>query len=200
MTYSRVVLLLVLLLGLTACGITPMLPPSDEPEQAWSSHQQTMRQLSHWRLNGRLLVVNEHETWNTGIHWRQQDEHYHILITAPLGQGSMRLQGDTHQVSLQSHEGEMWLSNNPETLLQEQLGWRVPVAALRHWVLGLPGPGPYQHRLNEAGMLAKLWQGEWEIEFRDYRERDGHWLPGRVFANNHQAKVRLVIGEWQYER
>ncbi len=189
-----------LMLGLlVGCSVAPPLVPTDTPEQAWQEHRAQMLAVSHWRLNGRLLVVSGHETWNTGLNWQQQGEAYQIMITAPLGQGSMRLVGDPQRVTLESHEGERWFSDHPEQLLAEQLGWRVPVSALRYWVLGLPAPGDYQPTLNEAGLLGGLVQGGWEIEFRDYRERDGVMLPGRIFANNHQARVRLIIGEWRHE-
>ena len=189
-------ILMLLLLLLAGCSSVPPLPPAEDPQQAWLQHRERMQAVQHWRLNGRLLVVNEYETWNTGINWQQRRDHYDILITAPLGQGAMRLTGDPHQVVLQSHQGDEWRSSDPEALLAAQLGWRVPVMDLRHWVLGLPGSEVRAYTLNEAGLLATLSQGEWEIEFRDYREYDGLMLPRRIFANNHLAKVRLIVGEW----
>ena len=195
----RSLLVLFLLVTLASCARVPPLPDVDDPDLAWQQHQLRLEQVTDWRLNGRLLVVNDHETWNTSIHWRQQGAAYQLMITAPLGQGSLRLVGDVGQVTLETHQGERWQSGDPEALLANQLGWRVPVAALRYWVMGLPAPGPHRRELNSAGLLAQLSQGEWEIEFRDYRDRDGLLLPGRVFANNHQARVRLVIGEWYRE-
>ena len=190
-------LLPLLLLLLTGCAATPTLVQPDDAQQAWQTHQQQMSAIQQWQLNGRLLTITGHETWNTGINWHQQAEHYRIMLIAPLGQGSLRIDGDLEQVTLQAHDSEPQQARDPETLLARQLGWHVPLTALRYWVLGLPAPGEYQHRINDFGLLQTLQQDGWEIEFRDYTERNGLLLPGRIFANNHQAKVRLSIGEWR---
>jgi outer membrane lipoprotein LolB len=64
-------------------------------------------------------------------------------------------------------------------------------------VLGLPAPGAAERTLDEYGRLDRLKQSGWEISFLDYENHHGIELPGRVFINNHQAKVRLVIGDWR---
>ena len=87
---------------------------------------------------------------------------------------------------------------DPELLLLRQTGWRVPVRALRYWVLGLPAPGPVKGRsLDRYGRLAKLSQSGWEIEFRDYQRSGSLELPVRIFVTNHRARVRLAIGHWE---
>lgn len=194
---SRLLLPLLLVLFFAGCATTPPLPQPDDAEQAWQAHRQQMTTVQQWQLNGRLLTITGHETWSTGINWRQQGEEYRIMLIAPLGQGSLLLEGDLEQVTLQPHDGEAQHASDPETLLARQLGWHVPLTALRYWVLGLPAPGAHQHQINEFGLLQTLQQDGWEIEFRDYTERNGLLLPGRIFANNHQAKVRLSIGDWR---
>lgn len=187
----------VLLLLLSACTSTPPLPQVDDPQQAWQEHRQQMAALPQWQLGGRLLIITGHETWNTSINWQQQGEHYRIMLIGPLGQGSLKLDGDPHQVTLQAHDGEPQQANDPEALLSQQLGWHVPIRSLRYWVLGLPAPGEHEKTISNAGLLQTLRQDDWAIEFRDYQQQDGLYLPGRIFANNHQAKVRLIIGQWQ---
>ncbi|MBE0510929.1 MAG: outer membrane lipoprotein LolB [Gammaproteobacteria bacterium] len=185
------------LLWLAGCASQPVAPPATDPQQSWQAHQQQLLSVPGWKLNGRLLLISEHETWNTSINWQQQDERYQIMISAPLGQGSLRLEGDLHTVSLQSHDGEAVQASDPELLLAQQLGWWVPLRALRYWVLGLPAPGDHHKQLAETGLLSALEQDGWRIEFRDYRQRDGVWLPSRIFATHPEAQVRLSIGQWQ---
>lgn len=194
---SRVTPLLLVLL-LAACAPTPPRPqPETTPEQSWQLRQQQLRQLSHWQLSGRLAVQNEHEAWHMSLEWQQRQDRYSLNIIAPLGQGSMKLHGDAVQVMLITDEGETINSNDPDLLLYQQLGWKVPVSALRYWVLGLPAPGDNQQTLDEYGRLSQLKQAGWEIEFIDYQPRLGVELPRKVFINNHRAKVKLVIGNWK---
>ena len=186
-----------LLLLLAGCTTAPPRPQPSDTEQAWQQHQQRLAALHDWRLNGRLGIQTGHEGWHAGLDWQQHNGGYTIHITIPLGQGSIQLQGDTTGVRLQTSEGETASAEDPELLLYRRFGWKVPVASLRYWVLGLPAPGAAIETLDEYGRLSRLQQAGWEISFLNYETQHGVDLPGRVFVNNHQAKVRLVIGEWE---
>jgi len=185
-----------LLLGLAGCASTPVLPPAADPAQAWLEHRQQLARLQDWQITGRIAIRTENEGWHASLDWRQQAQGYLINLTGPLGQGSVQLEGDGRRVTLRSGE-EAVVDDDPERLLYRQLGWRVPVPALRYWVVGLPAPGPAEQELNEQGHLAKLRQADWTIEFRDYVAQDSLVLPGRIFVSNHQAQVRLVIDHFE---
>ncbi len=193
----RVIPLLLVLL-LSACSTTPPRPPSESsPEQSWQQRQQQLKQLSHWQLSGRLAVLNDHEAWHMSLEWLQREDRYSLNIIAPLGQGSMQLHGDAVQVMLMTDEGETINSSDPDLLLYQQFGWKVPVAALRYWVLGLPAPGESVETVDEYGHLIKLQQAGWEIDFLDYQPQLGLELPRKVFVSNHLAKVKLIISTWK---
>lgn len=189
---------LLLLLLMVACSPTPPRPlPDTAPEHSWQLRQQMLRQLTHWQLSGRLAIQNDHEAWHMSLKWQQRQDRYSLNIIAPLGQGSMQLHGDATQVMLLTEDGEVINSSTPEQLLYQQLGWKVPVSALRYWILGLPAPGDYQPTLDEYGRLSHLQQDDWEIEFIDYQPQLGIDLPRKVFINNHRAAVKLIISSWQ---
>ena len=191
-------LALPLLLLLTACSSAPERPDNGlSPEENWQLRQQQLSQLEQWKLSGRLAVLNDHEAWHMTLEWQQRADHYAMNIIAPLGQGSVQLQGDAHGVVLQTEDEPPVRSASPEALLQQQLGWRVPVSALRYWVRGLAAPGERQYTLDTAGQLTTLQQNGWHIEFFDYTPRAGHALPRKVFVSNPQATVKLVISQWQ---
>lgn len=194
---SRIALLGLALL-LAGCSVAPPRPQPADTRRAWQQHQAELATLHQWRLTGRLGIQTGHEGWHAGIDWRQTNGDYTITITAPLGQGSLQLQGDPDGVILQTSEGETVSAEDPGLLLYRQFGWKVPVASLRYWVLGLSAPGEAVESLDEFGRLSHLQQADWEIEFLDYETQHGVELPGRVFVTNHQAKVRLVITEWQF--
>lgn len=194
----RNISLLLLTLTLAACSQTPPRPlPDINPQYSWQLRQQQLQQLTHWQLSGRLAVQSEHEAWHMSLMWEQRSEHYSLNIIAPLGQGSMRLHGDSNQVMMITDEGETHTADNPERLLFQQLGWKVPVSALRYWVLGLPAPGSFQQKLDDFGRLTRLEQAGWEIRFHNYQPQGGVELPRKVFINNHLAKVKLVVSDWQ---
>lgn len=191
-------LLSLLLLLLSACSQMPTRSPAFDPELAWQERQYRLASLQEWSLAGRLAILNDHEAWHVSINWEQQQQNYAILLSAPLGQGSLKLSGDADTVTLQTDEGESVSASDPGELLYSQFGWKVPVKSLRYWVLGVPAPGNQrEEQLDEYGHLVQLQQDGWEIRFLDYESRMGIELPGRVFVNNHKAKVKLVISDWQ---
>ncbi len=185
------------LLLLAGCTTAPPRPQPSDTQQAWQQHQRQLSALHDWRLSGRLGIQTDHEGWHASLDWQQHNSDYTIHITAPLGQGSLQLQGDATRVQLHTSDGETASATDPGQLLYQQFGWKVPVASLRYWVLGLPAPGTAVETLDDYGRLSRLQQAGWEITFLNYQKQQGVELPGRVFVNNHQAKVRLVIGEWQ---
>ena len=189
--------LLGLALLLAGCSIATPRPQPTDSQQAWQQHRQRLTALHDWRLTGRLGIQTGHEGWHVSLDWQQHNGDYTIHLTAPLGQGSLLLQGDAASVTLQTSEGETLSAEDAGLLLYQQFGWKVPVASLRYWVLGLPAPGEAIESLDEYGRLSHLQQSGWEIEFLDYATQQGVELPGRVFVSNHLAKVRLVIGQWQ---
>jgi outer membrane lipoprotein LolB len=189
---------LLLLLLVAACSPVPPRPlPDTSNEQSWQQRRQQLHQLTHWQLSGRLAVQNDHEAWHMSLTWQQRGDRYSLNIIAPLGQGSMQLHGDAVQVTMLTDEGDTISSSNPDLLLYTQLGWKVPVSALRYWVLGLPAPGDHQQHLDANGRLEHLTQAGWEIAFLDYQPQLGVELPRKVFIDNHLARVRLVISNWQ---
>lgn len=194
----RLVLLGITLLAVNACSIHSPRPQNGlSPEQGWQQHQQQLQGLTLWQLSGRLAVSNEEKAWHMKLSWHQDEERYLLNIIAPLGQGAMRLEGDSRQVVMLTDDGERFESSDPELLLYQQLGWKVPISALRYWVLGLEAPGEARKTLDEYGRLSQLEQSGWQIRFLDYQTKQGFELPRKVFINNHRAQIKLIIGDWQ---
>lgn len=185
-----------LVLLLAGCAAAPVAPPVADPAQAWAEHQSQLVAVADWRLGGRIAIRTEDEGWQASIDWNQQGESYAIQLVGPMGQGSVRLQGDGRMVSLSSGD-EVRVDEDAEMLLYQQLGWRVPVTALRYWALGLPAPGAAEQELNPQGLLGRLHQAGWSIEFRDYIGRGELMLPRRLFISNHRAQIRLVVDRWE---
>ncbi len=189
-----------LLLGLLSGCATISHPPSVDKQLAWQQHQQRLSALTQWRLTGRIGIQTAKESLTASLDWSQQQEHYEINMAGPFGSGSLRLSGDNQQVELVTSKDEQLFATDPEQLIYQQTGLRIPVAALRYWVLGLPAPGQITGQTLDAfGRLASLKQQNWEIYFRRYMQHDDLALPAKVFVNNHHAKVRLVIKRWELQ-
>jgi outer membrane lipoprotein LolB len=183
---------------LAGCAQAPVQPDAAAArERAWEAHRAEVSQLGTWTLTGRISLSSETEAWNATLRWRQNDTRYDILLIGPLGQGSLAVRGDDRSVVLKTSDGKTATAPDPEGLLARHLGWRLPLEGLQHWVLGLPEPGLRAERvLDETGRLAELTQAGWTLQFLRYDPVDGVMLPGKIFLENAEWKVRLVVERW----
>ncbi|MDN5870598.1 MAG: lipoprotein insertase outer membrane protein LolB [Nitrococcus sp.] len=183
-------------LVLAGCAVQPPVPEQARLT-AFASHQAQVRQLSSWSLAGRAAIRTAREGGSVAVHWQQLNERYRIDLIAPFGAGSVRLTGDARSVRLQTSRGESVVAASARNLLRRYMGYDVPVAALRYWLLGIPAPGPVaRQRLDRYGRLAVLAQQGWRVEFQDYGRFSGVELPTALVLERGRMEVKLVIRDW----
>lgn len=199
-------LLIGLALALNACSTLPVPPDraaDGAAEPLWQQRQQALTALQSWSLNGRIAVLTAQQGWHAGVRWMEQDGEYHIHLDAPLGQGAAEIIGNRAGVVLRTSDGE-FSAASAEDLLEQRLGWRLPVSGLRYWVRGLPDMrAPVaSHTLDAAGRLTRLQQSGWDIEFKRYAPVGPLELPDKIFLTNNSTgtdatlEIRLVIERW----
>ncbi|MBI5450914.1 MAG: outer membrane lipoprotein LolB [Gammaproteobacteria bacterium] len=184
----RIVLLCVLLLLMAACtswqgrGGVPALAPPD-PDLPW-------------RLTGRMTLGDGRETWHLGVDWLQHGEYYQLLLlTAPLGRKVAEARGDLRRMELALPDQPAPLLGEPEQVLQQYLGWPLPLAELRYWLRGLPAPGSEAAGLarDPSGRVIHFVQRGWSA---DYRWPAGAAVPDRLFLQSGPLQMRLVVDRW----
>ena len=192
---------------LGACATTPSPikliseSPSPEQAQAWQHHRQLVKRITSWTLTGRIVVNTEDDGWNGELNWSQSVDGYGIQFSAPFGQGAFQLDGSDTAVEMRFSDGKTFQAADAESLLVEQLGWHLPLSGFQHWVTGMPKPEStsvlnYRH----DGRLAKLQQGKWLVTYPEYVTIGGVMMPRKVFFENHELSVRLVIDRWELNR
>ena len=180
---------------LAGCAISPPTPSGDQT--AWMARQKELARLDHWQAVGRIGVVNGQDGWHANFQWNQQEPDYRIDLIGPLGQGRVLIQGNGRQVSLQTQDGRNQTAPDPDTLLEQSLGVRLPVDGLRYWIRGLPGPGPVTAlHVDGSGRLTRLEQQGWTIDYPAYAPAPSRELPARITARRQDVSVKLVIEQW----
>lgn len=200
------IFLLALVLG--ACATTPppvellsediSEQPSPEQVKSWQHHRQLIDQVSDWKLTGRIVVNTEDDAWNGELHWSQSADGYGIQFSAPFGQGAFQIESSAKGVELRFSDGKIFQAADAESLLLEQLGWHLPLSGFQYWVTGLPKP-KLASVLNyrQDGRLASLRQGKWQVSFPDYVAVGDRMMPRKVYLENHELSVRLVVDRWE---
>lgn len=182
---------------LTGCAVSPTTSP--EATKAWVARQSALQHLTQWNAAGRIGVVNGSEGWHAGFQWAQQGSDYRIDLIGPLGQGRVRVEGDEQAVRIQTADGQIQTAPNPDALLEQAVGARLPVNGLRYWIRGLPEPGTAPAVQTDAeGRLIRLEQDGWIIEYLAYAYAAplSLDLPERIMARRQELSVKLIIEEW----
>jgi outer membrane lipoprotein LolB len=184
---------------LSACSALLEKPPETPAEERWQQRQLALQSITEWSFRGRTVITQDREGWNAGVNWTQQGDFFQIRLTGPFSQGGVDLQGDAQQVTLTMSDGEQYQAATPEQLLNEVIGLRLPVSALRDWVRGLPHQGleTDAQELDDQGRLVSLEQEGWQIAFMRYVPVAGQQLPDKVFIEHADLNVRIAVTSWR---
>ncbi|WP_304639894.1 lipoprotein insertase outer membrane protein LolB [Pseudomonas sp.] len=200
MIRMRLAATLGLALLLTACGNLHQREALDfggDPA-AWQAHRQTVEPITDWTLQGKLGLRSLRESGSGTLYWLQQKDAYDIRLSGPLGRGATRIAGDQQGVTLEIAGQPSLSATSAEELVEEQIGWRLPVDNLLWWVRGLPAPNsPSRLQLDTDSRLARLTQAGWVIEYSRYQQVDGVTLPQRMQLSGHDVLLTLVVTQWE---
>ena len=168
---------------------------------AWRDHKAQVAAIDGWQIDGKVGIRAPRDSGSGVLFWLQRRDYYDIRLSGPLGRGATRLTGREGDILLEVANQGRYHAASPEALLEEQIGWRLPVSHLLWWVRGLPAPDSKSRLiLNADSRLAQLDQDGWHVEYADYRQQGGFWLPQRLKLLGQDVDITLVIKEWQPRR
>jgi outer membrane lipoprotein LolB len=195
MQHLRRALAFSLLLLLAACATTRQAPsPAATPATAWNERVTVLQQLEQWSFSGRAAVAVGEQGWQASLDWHQQGAVSEAHLAGPLGLSATLLKLTPDGLSVNGGQ------SGPEALaqLQERLGFDLPLAMLRYWVLGVPAPGAPVELVQNAGDRAQeLRQAGWTIAYDRYLPVGGDVLPTRVVLTRDLVRVRIVVDRWE---
>jgi len=148
-------------------------------------------------FNGRIAIRQEAMRESAGVRWVQRDGTDEIMLLAPLGQTVARIVRSAEHVTLEA-DGKRYIAQDAEMLMQQVLGWRLPLSGLRYWVMALPSPaGEFRIERDAGGQVSLLQQQGWTIRYDRYAAAGAEALPLRLNLQREGVEVRLVIDAWE---
>ena len=180
----------VFFLLLSGCASVPALPPAPPLKQTL---------IPSFQLTGRISVRHDNDAFSGNLNWRHTPSEDNFFLLSPLGQGVARITRDAQGLRLYTSDGRVMQARDAETLTQDALGFALPLSGLAQWVQAQPQSAGAQTHYAVDGTLDKLNEQAWQIEYFDYRPRDGHLLPAKIYMEGEGSGVslRLVIDSWQ---
>ncbi len=168
---------------LAACSTPGIRPGLDDHER--------------WQLSGKIGLRGPQLAESAYINWRQCGDTYDVRISGPLGQTVARIDGTGEQLRIWFEGQEPVQTSEPEALMQQQLGWSVPLRALRYWVRAEAAPGAKSESSGPAQQPETLQQFGWQVNYLAYHQNGATTLPAKLRMNDAQGlQATLIINEW----
>lgn len=191
MRLGRGLAVLTLAALLSACAQQPSTPVE------WRQQAEAIGRQQQWELEGKIGLRAPDKAGSAFLGWKQDGGHYRLLLSGALGLGRLALDGDAKGVSW-VRDGRRGRHEDPEALVGEVWGWRVPIAALQFWVRGIPDPAlPVESQGFEQGVLTRFRQSGWTIEPSAHRSVGDLLLPHRVrLEGGAGASLTIAVSRW----
>ncbi|MFT5707680.1 MAG: outer membrane lipoprotein LolB [Oceanospirillaceae bacterium] len=187
------------LLILSGCSTNQKIDTTPEPSISWQKHAQNMLLLLEWDARAQVAIKVNNKTQKAKMHWQQRNKQYDIAFSGPFGQSGPKLSGDQNSATLHIPKEAPLTGPNTSALLQERLGWQLPVKNAKYWVLGIPSPSSESTVLLKNERLASLTQDGWNINYIDYKAVGSNFLPSKIIISRDNLNLLLVIYKWDID-
>ena len=166
-------------------------PDAAETEAQQRAREAALRAMTDWDLRARAVLRLRGEAYQVGLSWRRAPEKSLLLLEAPFGQGVIRLaRGGDGVFGLRLPDGREYFDTSAEALLDQLLGWSLPISGLEYWIRGLPHPdSDYARRNGGTGNALQIRQDRWQIDYLAYFEQDPP-LPRRIDLDRRAVRRR----------
>ena len=184
-----------------------------EPPVSPAARRAAIEAVTNWEARGRLALkthpdngeaTNGQATNGQGSFvWTQTGDLTVLRVAGPFGAGACEIRWEPAGLRVLSGRGDVRADYTgpgaAERFLKEQLGWSLPVANARHWLLGLAGPDSEAvETVSGDGLLLALTQDGWRVRYDEYRAQGSTALPRKLVLDSDAGRLRLVVDQWQF--
>jgi outer membrane lipoprotein LolB len=170
-------------------------PGADAP---WPEQRAALEKLDRYGLNGRVAVAANGQGFSAGLRYEQLPRGSNLALDGPLGIGGIRVVLDGQDVEVATSRGEKLDGEAARAELERRLGFALPLAELRWWLLGIPAPG--EASLNQddgSGEIRGFTQSGWQVSIDTRAPGLGFALPRRLTAEREGTRLKLLVERWQ---
>jgi outer membrane lipoprotein LolB len=195
---------------LSACRTVP--PPVIGPgvDAPWPEQQSRLEAFDRYDLNGRVAVAANGQGFTASLRYAQRPDESNLSLDGPLGIGGLRVELAGEDLRIETSRGEKLDGAAAREELERRLGFPLPLAELRWWLLGIPAPGgDATTRMDrETREITRLMQRGWSVTIDKRMPALGFSLPQRltverveavesVGTGGNGARMKLVVERWQ---
>lgn len=195
MSGQRSLLSMFALILLAGCAGTERM---DAPvNAAWEQRQQVLNELEEWSIQGSLHVRDNQDSQSARIRWWQQQESFQVNLWGTFNIGATEISGTAERVTVTQAGEPPFISEEPEMLFYEQLGFELPIHYLHYWIKGMPFPDvDAALTFGELNQVTSLNQNGWQVQYLAYTNYGLASLPTRIRLSKSPLRLDLVRLDW----
>jgi len=172
------------------------------PEGAWLEEREAWFETHEtWSVQGRLGLSDGERGGSLSMTWRADGRAHVVLLRTLAGGRQWRLEMGPSGATLTGSGIGRLQGPDPDLLVEQAVGWPIPVRWMSDWLRGLPAPPAAATDYADDGVLKTLAWAGWQLEFDRWRRLAGPGvlLPARVSAENPPHRVRAALSGWNFE-
>ena len=153
--------------------------------------------LADWHAIGRVAVRSGSEGFSASFDWREVDGRGELGVRGPFGAGAVHISLTDERIQIESGKEASIDVNAPfdtlDPVLTAHLGFPLPLASLRYWLLGVPAPG-----VPSDGSGAEFEQAGWHVAVTAFVTVPGGPgpLPARLVLTRAATRIRVIVDRW----
>lgn len=213
-----------MLAALSACRTVPPPAPVIGPgaDAPWPEQRALLQTFDRYNLNGRVAVSANGQGFTASLRYEQRPGESRLSLDGPLGIGGLRVALDGEELAVETSRGEKLDGAAAREELERRMGFPLPLAELRWWLLGIPAPGgDATMRMDMASKeITRFVQRGWSVTIEKRMPSLGFALPQRLNAErvgaegtgevagagagasdvviaSASARMKLVVERWQ---
>jgi len=185
-------ILLISVVSAAFLGCTPI-ETYKIPDRGQASYAQTIKS-NKWQMQGRIVIKSD-EVLSANIQWQHQDNEDKLKLSGLLGLGAVVIGLNERGVTLELGDGKSRLSSQVDNYIAQQIGFKVPITALRQWVLG-----SYLMDKPVVLLVDGFEQMGWRVTYKQYMRSTTHIvMPRKLEIVKGGVKLKLVVDQWKIE-
>lgn len=155
------------------------------------------------QISGRITVLYQQadkpQSMPGSFEWEQDKGGIRITLISPLGQTMARITQTAQGARLEQDGKETRQAADLDLLLQDTLGWSLPVAGLRDWLQGFVAKDGKTAMPLQAQDQTIEAQG-WKLRYATWHEQPS--FPKRIDLQRYTSQagdisIRIVIDQWK---
>jgi len=184
---------------LSGCSHAPLI--TDEKKainlNLYTQHLKKISTIQQFTLKGRIGLQHTGKGFSGQIEWQHQINRDLLTLYSPFGSQIAIIEKTPQQVTMIDAKGNRLSADDLENLTQKALGWSIPLEGLMDWSLGRPSVATIQQiSWDEHGLLRRLSQEDWHIDYQSYVETQSYILPNRLTLRRENLYLKLIIENW----